>query len=188
MARENICKKGFVLKDGSETRHADPNAVTAVFAFTNGTTLTVPIKDLSKETLVAATAHGLSQKVGDSFAGSKTAVAKGEATDPVAWAIEQAEAMIDNLVNGVWITVREGAGVPRISMLVEAIVAAAAQKGKKADPAVVKEKLKDEATRKGAMLDDDIATEFARIRDERDAAKRARAKESGAAVGVETFA
>lgn len=74
-----ICKKS-VTKNGVQ------------FDFIGGDTIGIDISQLNDETIKSAILHGLSQKIGDSYAGAESIV---EAT-------AAAEAVIRNLVAGQW--------------------------------------------------------------------------------------
>lgn len=119
--------------------------------------------------------HGLSQKIGDVWAGSK-----GNIDD----AIEGADSMNEQLVSGVWTERAEGVG-PQPTLVVEAIVRALIAKGETVDDArklSILEKCKDKATRDGALKDPAIAAQYATIQAERAAARAKAAAEAAAGV------
>lgn len=82
------------------------------FAFGNGTTLECDSNAIPEETRKQLMLHGISQKVGDSFAGVKGDFAQG---------IGNAQDVIDQLKAGVWKADREGDARPRLAELAEAI-------------------------------------------------------------------
>lgn len=82
------------------------------FAFGNGKVLNVDSNAIPEETRKQLMLHGISQKVGDSFAGVKGNFAEG---------IQNAQDTIDQLLAGVWKADREGDARPRLAELAEAI-------------------------------------------------------------------
>jgi hypothetical protein len=84
------------------------------FTFADGTVLAVEVASLSKNILMNLVAHGISQKVGDSYAGDM----------PVEGAIEKATEVIKRLVEGDWKAVRISSGSAKNSLLAEAFAAA----------------------------------------------------------------
>jgi hypothetical protein len=69
--------------------------------FSNEETLSVGLSDLSEEIVKQLALHGLSQKLGDSYAGSK-----GDAGE----AVKMARAVADRLKSGEWTAKRESSG------------------------------------------------------------------------------
>lgn len=59
--------------------------------------------------------HGISQKVGDSYANAKNAA------DPVAWAQDQVKTLISSIKQGIWNAGRTGEGAVRVSLLARAM-------------------------------------------------------------------
>lgn len=110
MARNKLAKK-------------TPNeeAGTVTFEFTDGRTITVNVNDLPDNVRNIATLHGVSQKVGDSYAGAET----------VDEAYEAATDVVKNLQEGNWRVRAEGGvgGAARATMLVEALFRATAAEG-----------------------------------------------------------
>lgn len=89
--------------------HEDLSGVT--IEFTDGSTLTTRLDELSPEIVTQLALHGLTQKKGDSYAGEQdVTVARGKA-----------QAVKDRLVAGDWKAVREGGGGGRISDLAQAL-------------------------------------------------------------------
>lgn len=101
--------KFYLDKDGNESRHASADAVALMIRFTNGHEISIAPSELKSDIVICAALHGVSQKIGDSYAGSKT----------VDEAIEKAEALIENLMEGTWINRAEGA--VRTTVLAEAL-------------------------------------------------------------------
>lgn len=171
---EAKAKKSYFLQDGTETRSASPEAVRLSFAFSNGDRLDVDPSKLSESVRYCAMFHGLAQKIGDSYAGSKT---PDEAS-------EEASALLERLEAGEWIAERESAG-PRISLILAAIVKARVDAGKPFSDAEVAEraeKLKTDKTyRESAMANKLVAAAYAAIQAER-AAERARKAQADAGV------
>jgi len=134
-------------------------------AFESGEALAVNLDQLDQSIVTKLAIHGLSQKLGDSYAGA-------EATE----AYDLANNVAARLLAGEWTQAREGGGVSRVSMLVEALAAAT---GKTADEAleVVKEMSEDQ--KKELKKHPAIAKELATIAAERAVAK-AKAAEKAA--------
>ena len=82
------------------------------FQFGNGKTLSCDSNKIPEETRKQLMLHGISQKVGDSFAGVKGNYAEG---------MQNAQDTIDQLYAGVWKAAREDDARPRLAELAEAI-------------------------------------------------------------------
>lgn len=89
MSRNSKCKKGVSLEQGTIT-----------FTFTGMEPVVVSVDGLSADIRREAMFHGVSQKLGDSFAGAKT----------VAEAREAFDAVLESLQDGEWNRGREGSG------------------------------------------------------------------------------
>lgn len=94
-----MAKRVYVSKNGN-TSTATADATELVFTFTNGKALSVKFDALPANVLDTALRHGISQKVGDSFAGAMTADE----------AVESAKATIAALTAGNWSAPRESTG------------------------------------------------------------------------------
>jgi len=84
------------------------------FEFSTGQTLEADLNKLPDEMKLKLALHGLSQKLGDSYAGAED----GEA-------YECANKVLEDLVAGNWSSRVAGAGSPRTTMLAEALALAA---------------------------------------------------------------
>jgi hypothetical protein len=160
--RASVAKKSYA-EDGSA----------ATFTFANGHVLTVALADIPAAIQARLVLHGLGQKVGDAYAG-----VKGIVDD----AIENAEAIVEMLKNGEWTERAEGVG-PRPSMVADAIVAALVKQGETVNEtraATIREKVKDKATREGALKNPLIKAVYEQMRLEK-AAERVREAEKAAA-------
>lgn len=82
------------------------------FAFGNGKVLNIDSNGIPEDTRKQLMLHGISQKVGDSFAGVKGNFVEG---------IANASDVITQLLNGVWKADREGDARPRLAELAAAI-------------------------------------------------------------------
>ena len=83
------------------------------FTFGNGEVVEVDVNQLPEQTRKQLMLHGVSQKVGDSFAGAKGNFMEG---------ISAAKSVIEQLVAGIWRSARgEGEARPRLGELAEAI-------------------------------------------------------------------
>jgi hypothetical protein len=157
----------------------NPDATVVRVTFGNGATEDVSLGDLSSEILHCATLQGLAIKLQRSFAS-----AKGDPSE----AHESFMTVKENLLSGLWNTKREGSG-PRLSILVEAIVAALEEDGETVDEArqaAIGEKLKDDTKREGAMKNPAVKKHYERIKAARAAERAAKAAkeadESGASL------
>lgn len=95
------------------TKVIDLESKVVEFTFAGDAPIAVALSDFSEETLTHATLHGLSQKLGDSYGGTKGDVAEAK---------KRFEATLAQLKAGNWIAARgEGETKPRTSELAEAI-------------------------------------------------------------------
>lgn len=153
----------------------------AVFTFANGHTLAVNLSDIPATIQQRLVLHGLGQKIGDSYAG-----VKGIVDD----AIENAEAIVEMLKAGEWTERAEGVG-PRPSMVADAIADALRKQGEAVDEtrmAAIREKVKDKATREGALKNPLIKAVYEQMRlvkaqERTDAALKAAANAPEGALG-----
>lgn len=81
------------------------------FEFAHGAVLEINLDDLSEEVQTNLMLHGLSQKIGDSYSGSKDSEE----------AFKFAAGTVQRLKDGEWKAAREGGGVKRTTILVEAL-------------------------------------------------------------------
>ena len=134
-------------------------------AFESGETLAVNLEELNPEIVTKLAIHGLSQKVGDSYAGAELSEAH-----------ELAAGVVERLVAGDWQAARaSGGGTPRTSILVEALSAAT---GKELDQALEVIKGMSDDQKKELKKHPAIAKEFTRITAERAVAKAAAAEKA----------
>lgn len=174
--RVKVCDKSYIDADGEESRYASPETVGLVFKFTDGTERKVSLNSIGEKCKGAALWHGLSQKLGDSYAG-----AKGE----VQTAIENFDTVLERLGNDDWVQQGEGPGT-RPSMVADAIKAALEKGGQEVTEeryAKIRETIKDKDNRKAALAIPEVAVEYERLKveaaQERLAAKQKAAAESG---------
>jgi len=161
----SVCKKVYVNKDGEETRSATQYSTALQFRFANGITHVVNYGDHPVNIKTCLSWFGISEKYGNAYAG-----AKGDAD-----AAEEAfRSMQEQLRGGTWVEKAEAG--PRPSLIADAIIAALNAAGQKVDEkreAAVREKVKDKATREGALNDPVIKAEYEAIKAKR-AAERAK--------------
>lgn len=173
--RAKVADRTYITPDG-DSRNASDKATGLKFTFADKSTRTVDLYKFPPNIQKCLGWHGLSQKLGDSFAS-----AKGN----VATALENFDALLEVLMGGTFVEKGEGVG-PAPTMIFEAIMRAHKKAGTKPknDEAAIKEMLKDKATREGALQDPKIAAEYAAIRAERaqaaaqEAAKKAKGAEA----------
>lgn len=162
------------------------------FNFSDGTVLPAEIANLPElinykgrqvPMLAFLACHGMSQKIGDSYAGSAGDVSK---------AIDWAQATIETLYGGDWSEAREGGGVDRPTRVVKAVMRVLTNLGKAFDEASLVTKYKSKEARDKAMARadvkaayDEIALEEAQARAD---ASKAKAAESTEAADVDELA
>jgi hypothetical protein len=142
MARNEIAKK---------TMRDDFSGVD--FNFSEGTVLSMLVADVPEALRPRLICHGLSQKIGDSYAG-----AAGNVADAIDWA----QTTIELLTSGEWSERKEGA-VARPSRIVKAAMLAYQEAGKPVDEAAIMEKAKDKAWREKAMTNAAIKAIYDRL-------------------------
>jgi hypothetical protein len=141
------------LEDGSSTSHA--------------------LDSLPPAIITQLALHGLSQKLGDSYAGAENAVAEGEAETKVGFAKSAVARVWTQLSAGEWSAKREGTG--GISMLARAI---AEVLGITPEDAAAKVEGMDKETKKKVQSSPKVAVALAKLK----AAAAARAAERAAAA------
>ena len=148
----------------------DGDVITIKFLETNEE-LAVNINDIPAEVISRLAMHGLSQKLGDSYAGAETGEAFGRATG-----------VASDLKDGNWST-RVAASGPRTTQLAEALAAAT---GKTLEEAAAKLETLDDDAKKGLRAHPQIKVELANIKAKKaqEAAAKATA-EAGDAPALE---
>lgn len=135
--------------------------------FENGEHLTVKLTQCSEEIVRRLALHGLSQKLGDSYAGAEADEAYG-----------LAENVAQRLIAGDWQAARaSGGGTSRVSALVEALATAT---GKTIDEALAVIKEMSDDQKKQLRAHPSVTSELAKI-----AATKAAAKAEKAAVAAQ---
>jgi hypothetical protein len=161
MARNEIAKK--TIRD-------DYSGVD--FNFSEGTVLSMLVASVPETLRDRLICHGLSQKIGDSYAG-----AAGNVADAIDWA----QTTIELLTNGEWSERKEGA-VARPTRIVNAVIRVLTASGKAFDEAKLVANAKDKEWREKAMARADVKAAYDAIAAE-EAAEKA-AKSQAAAAGV----
>jgi len=182
--RKAIAKKRYVsIIDGAEVEssHASPETVGLNFNFANGQTVSVNLSEIGEGCQIAATFHGLAQKIGDTYN-------KAETVDD---AIDSCMAMLERLAGNEWVKPGEGPG-PRVNLLVDAIVAAIEADGGEVNDerkAAIRAKVSEADGRKGALANPAIASQYEAIRARRAAekAKEAAAKAKASETDLSAF-
>ena len=176
--KTSVCKKTYFDKDGEGTRSATADSVELQFNFANGNAHTVKLDDHPDTIKTCLGWFGISEKYGNAYAG-----AKGDADT----AEEAFLSMQEQLQGGTWVEKAEVG--PRPSLIADAIIAALNAAGQTVDDAraaSIREKVKDKATRDGALKDPVIKAQYEAIKAAR-AAERAKAAAKaakGAEIGV----
>jgi len=166
--KPTVCKKVYVTPDG-EGQHYSPEAVGHEFRFGNGKTIAVDVTKFPTNIQTAFMWHGMSQKLGDAYAGSPD--------ESISDKIEKFETLLERLMDGEWTKGREGASGPRTSLIFEAVVNVLTAKGDEPDDdrkAEIREKLKDNDTRKRTLANAAYKAEYDKLQADR-AAERAKA-------------
>jgi hypothetical protein len=123
------------------------------FNFSDGTVLTMMVANVPQSLHNQLMCHGLSQKIGDSYAG-----VKGNVAD----AIDNAQTVIELLTAGEWSEKKEGVAA-RPSRIVKAAMIAYTEAGKAVDEAAIIEKAKDKGWRDRAMTNATIKAIYDRL-------------------------
>ena len=182
-ARAKVCTKVYLDAEGNEHKSASSEMQVLRFKFADGTTRDVKPTQFQKSVLVCATFHGLSQTLGDVFAGVKGNVDE---------AIENFDTKLEVLMSGVWVKEREGVG-PRPSMVADAIVAAKLAAGQLTEPVSperyeeIRGKCSTAQQRKEALANRVIAAEYEKLKAAKAADKAAKAAEAAKGATLEGF-
>jgi hypothetical protein len=149
----------------------DVAAGVLTFTAADGSVQTLEVSKLSEEIRLQAMFHGLSQKIGDSYAGA------GSESDPESFAKECVRDTIEQLYNGAW-RAAGGGGGSRVSILVQAFAAVSGQSLE--DAAAYIENLSDEE-KKDLQKKAKVRVAIQKIKLERETAKLAKAEADAAA-------
>jgi hypothetical protein len=151
-----------------------------------GPVVQVQLADLPAKIVHLLALHGLSQKVGDSYA----AALKEGGKDPVAWSVQQVNDVLKGLKEGIFNAGRSGGGAPRVSLLARALHAikvAAGEVSTEAEAQAYVEALEAQPDGKAQIAELKSKKKVARMLDtirlEDAAAKLARAQAKVAAGG-----
>lgn len=168
--KSDICKKVYILADGTESRTAHPDATKLQFRFSNGEVESIAMGDCPDQIERRLNWFGRSEKLGNFYAKSDgdPAVAHGKFVTGM-----------EMLAGGEWAERVEGEARP--SMVVAAIVAALVEAGETVDDdreAAIREKTKGPEGRKAALANVVFNAHYERIKLEHakeraDAAKKA---------------
>lgn len=140
------------------------------FNFTHGEVLECTIENLSPEIQRHLMIHGLSQKVGDSYAG----------VDTPEECFEVASDMYRRLTEGDWKQVRAASSTPRTSQLLEAIVRVT---GRSTEEVQIMLDSKSDDEKKAIRKNAQVGAAIAQIQAERAAEKAAKAAEDAKEAG-----
>lgn len=178
-ARAKVCKKAYIMPDGSRVRSANADAVGLEFSFANGAVHVVTPEDYPANVQRALLWYGVSESHGNAYAG-----VGGDAD----LAEQQFLAKRELCQSGVFVE-RSGRGEPRITVLLEAIVRAGEASGKTIDREKYGAWLADADNRKAAKADPAVSAAYATIiaerAAERAAAKNAKAESTGFGLDID---
>ena len=158
---EQIAKKFYLAKDGTRTKSPGIDTVGLEWAFANGQNAVIELSEFNQDVLACAAWHGLSQKLGDKYAG----MSASEAFE--AWS-EQREALAGT--NGRWLKERESAG-PRIGIIAEALFRVKSDKYATIALAQTEVASWDSETRARKLAVPLLAKEIVKVKEERANAK-----------------
>lgn len=136
------------------------------FNFSNGEVLECTLDSIPEEVQKHLMLHGLSQKVGDSYAGM----------DTVEECLETASAMFERLVKGEWTAARQSSGTPKTSQLFEALVRCMPNKSAEEIQTLLENM--DDEKKKALKKHAQVAAAIAEIQAERAAEKAKKAAEA----------
>lgn len=162
--------KRYLNDAGEESAHAKAGFDTLQFTFNGGGVHRVTLLEIPSTLHGILAMHGLSQKLGDTYAGDES----------VADAEESLTTMLERLKAGEWVSDRTGLG-PSPVLILEAIKAAKADAGLPHDEAAAKEKYKTKEEREKALSVPAVKSHYERLRAERATAKAAEAAKAAAA-------
>ncbi len=156
-----FAKKRFVDASGEKVSEPGRDVVGITFEFADFEDQLVSLTDVPEPIRISLAWHGLSQKLGDSYANASK--------KPPEDCYDSFQSTLERLVAGDWVKAREAAG-PRTSMVFEAVLAVMAAAGKPADDATqktIREALGDKAERDRAMADARVKLAYEKIKLER---------------------
>ena len=171
-----FAKKRFVDGEGNKVSEPGSDVAAITFEFAEFDDQMVSLSDIPENVRVALAWHGLSQKLGDSYANAS----KKPAED----CYDSFQSTLERLVAGDWVKAREAAG-PRTSMVFEAVLAVMSAAGKPADDATqktIREALGEKAERDRAMADARVKLAYEKIKLERAQARLAKIEAEAAAA------
>jgi hypothetical protein len=167
--RAKIASREYLTSDGVAGRSVPDECTGLRFVFENDEQLEVVLTDLPAAIQAQLAYHGVSQKIGDAFAG-----AKGD----VNLAQENAESLLEQLMAGVWSEKASGVGA-RPSMVADAIIAVNIAQGRTPTTEQeldIRERVKIKEQKDGALGDPEIKAEYEKIKAERAAERAAKAR------------
>lgn len=175
--KRKVADKVYLDGAAEESRHANPDAVILEFRFAGADTVQVDLAKVGPKCTAALAWHGLAQKLGDAYSKLRGADAQ-----------EALEKVYELLQNDEWMRAREGAAGPRISIVIDAIVAFLEANGETVDEArkaAIKVKVPDAEARKKALANPGIQAQYDKIRAERAAEKAAKSAADAAKAAAE---
>lgn len=183
VTKNKIAKKVYMQSDGSESSHATAETVSLEFRFADGETIPVTRDDIGDGCQTAAFWHGLSQKLGDSYAGTANPTEAREGNDKR----QGLFTVLELLKLNDWVRPGTGGG-PRPSMLIDAILAAIEAAGKDVTDEIrenVRGMVKTPEDRKKALLNPQVSAQYERVRADRAASKAEAAQKSADETAVD---
>lgn len=105
-----MAKQNSIAKKIADFENGNVN-----FEFADGSTFNAALTELNEDIINRLALHGLSQKLGDSYAGA------GGEDDPVEYAKEALAGVYESLKEGNWTQRTGGTAGPRVTLLAEAL-------------------------------------------------------------------
>lgn len=121
--RTPIATKRFsdAAEDPDLTASWTAEAKVLVFTFSNGEERTLDPTTFPADMQQALLFHGASQKFGDSYSSAAKSAEK-EGVEPVAWAIDKFDTMLENIMESRWVD--RATGLTSTNLLVQALIRA----------------------------------------------------------------
>jgi len=113
---EDVMSKGIKKVVSGPLTGEDESAAGVVLQFPDGTKAACNLEDLSPEMVTRLAVHGLSQKLGDSYAGAASE------ENPLAYAKSRVNDVLAQLASGDWRVTGEGG--PKVTLLARALARA----------------------------------------------------------------
>lgn len=176
-----FARKRFVDANGEKISEPGADVAAITFEFAEFDDVMVSLGDFSEAIRVALAWHGLSQKLGDSYANASK--------KPAEECYDSFQSTLERLQASDWVKAREAAG-PRTSLVFEAVLAVMAAAGKPADDTTqtaIRAALTEKPERDRAMADARVKLQYEKIRLARAQERLAKIEAEAAAASDEAL-